>query len=115
LGARWGMTTSSIVPAGAGEDAAPEDARLSPPVAAYPARFRGPSREHADSDLRATLGWCAERGIRPLGAQRRQPELYMRWMHGRPLVDRVSPSSGARGIPSAGSQERDAYAQTGNA
>lgn len=52
---------SFIVPAGAGEDVAFDDARLPLAAAAYLARFKGLSREHTDSDLRAFLGWCAER------------------------------------------------------
>jgi integrase/recombinase XerD len=31
-------------------------------------------------DLRALLGWCAERGIEPLCAERRHLELYVGWM-----------------------------------
>jgi integrase/recombinase XerD len=72
--------TSFIVPAGAGEDAVSDDARLHLAVAAYLARFKGLSREHTDSDLRAFLRWCAGRGIDPLRAQRAQLELYVRWM-----------------------------------
>jgi site-specific recombinase XerD len=72
--------TSFIVPAGAGEDAAFDDVRLHLAAAAYLARFKGPSREHTDSDLRAFLSWCAGRGIDPLRAQRAQLELYVRWM-----------------------------------
>jgi integrase/recombinase XerD len=72
--------TSFIVPAGAGEDAAFDDVRLHLAAAAYLARFKGLSREHTDSDLRAFLSWCAGRGIDPLRAQRAQLELYVRWM-----------------------------------
>jgi site-specific recombinase XerD len=53
--------TSFIVPAGAGEDSAFDDARLHLAAAAYLARFKGMSREHTDSDLRAFLSWCAGR------------------------------------------------------
>jgi len=74
------VTTSSIVPAGAGEELVLDDARLPLAVAAHLARFKGLSREHTDSDLRAFLGWCAERGIEPLRAHRRELELYLRWM-----------------------------------
>jgi integrase/recombinase XerD len=49
-------------------------------VAAYLARFQGPSRNHADSDLRCYLTWCAERGLNPLAARRPHLELYIRWM-----------------------------------
>jgi integrase/recombinase XerD len=30
--------------------------------------------------LRTFLGWCQERGLRPLQAQRPHLELYLRWM-----------------------------------
>lgn len=46
----------------------------------YLARFKGLSRTHTDSDLRAFLSWCAGRDIEPLQAQRAQLELYVRWM-----------------------------------
>jgi integrase/recombinase XerD len=72
--------TSFIVPAGAGEDAVSNDVRLHLAAAAYLARFKGLSREHTDSDLRAFLSWCARRDIDPLRAQRAQLELYVRWM-----------------------------------
>ena len=49
-------------------------------LAAYLARFRGSSRDHADSDLRCYLAWCAERGLDPLAATRPHLELYIRWM-----------------------------------
>jgi hypothetical protein len=49
-------------------------------VAAYPARFKGSSREHTESDLRCYLAWCAERGLDPLAAQRPHLELYIRPM-----------------------------------
>jgi integrase/recombinase XerD len=49
-------------------------------VAAYLARFSGPSRTHTHSDLRAYLAWCAERGVDPLTVGRAQIELYIRWM-----------------------------------
>jgi hypothetical protein len=58
--------TSFIVPAGAGGVAASDDARLHLAAAAYLARFKGLSREHTDSDLRAYLSWCAGRDIDPL-------------------------------------------------
>jgi integrase/recombinase XerD len=49
-------------------------------VAAYLARYRGQTRVHAESDLRAYLVWCRERGLEPLEANRAQIELYVRWM-----------------------------------
>lgn len=49
-------------------------------AAAYLARFRGTSRLHSESDLRAYLQWCAQRGVDPLAATRPYVELYVRWM-----------------------------------
>jgi integrase/recombinase XerD len=49
-------------------------------VAAYLARFTGPSRQHTESDLRCYLSWCAERSLDPLAARRPHLELYMRSM-----------------------------------
>ncbi len=49
-------------------------------VAAYLARYRGQTRVHTESDLRAYLVWCRERGLDPLSASRAQIELYVRWM-----------------------------------
>ena len=50
--------TSLILPASAGEDAVLDDARLPVAAGAYLARFKGLSREHTDSGLRAFLSWC---------------------------------------------------------
>jgi site-specific recombinase XerD len=44
------------------------------------ARFKGHSRLHTESDLRAYLTWCRERKLDPLAAQRAHVELYVRWM-----------------------------------
>jgi len=49
-------------------------------VAAYLARFKGQSRLHSESDLRAFLTWLSERGLDPLQAKRPHIELYLRWM-----------------------------------
>ncbi|NAZ82784.1 site-specific integrase, partial [Kineococcus sp. R8] len=49
-------------------------------VAAYLARYRGETRRHAESDLRAYLTWCQLRGLDPLRARRPHIELYVRWM-----------------------------------
>jgi len=62
-------------------------------VAAYLARFRGSSRDHASSDLRCLLAWCAERGLDPLAASRAQLEVYIRWMQ---EVRRFKPSTVSR-------------------
>ena len=49
-------------------------------VAACLARFTGSSGDHAHSDLRCFLAWCAERELGPLAARRVHLELYIRWM-----------------------------------
>jgi site-specific recombinase XerD len=49
-------------------------------VAAYLARFKGQSRIHTQSDLRAYLAWCREHALDPLQARRPHVELYLRWM-----------------------------------
>ncbi len=67
--------------------------RLRRAVAAYLARFKGQCRVHTDSDLRAYLTWCHERGLDPLAAQRPHVELYVRWMQ---EVRRYKPSTVSR-------------------
>jgi integrase/recombinase XerD len=62
-------------------------------VAAYLARFSGSSRDHASSDLRCFLAWCAERDLDQLAARRPQLELYVRWMQ---EVRRFKPSTVSR-------------------
>jgi hypothetical protein len=49
-------------------------------VAAYLARFSGSSHDHAHSDLRCLLAWCAQRGLDPLTARRVHLEVYIRWI-----------------------------------
>jgi integrase/recombinase XerD len=49
-------------------------------VGAYWGRFKGSSREHTRSDLRAFLTWCAGHRVPPLAAERAELELYVRWM-----------------------------------
>jgi hypothetical protein len=49
-------------------------------AAAHLARFKGQSRVHTESDLRAFLIWCAERAVDPLATSRPYIELYVRWM-----------------------------------
>ncbi len=56
------------------------DAVLRRAVAAHLARYTGQTRTHTDSDLRAFLTWCTERGLEPLSTQRVHIELYVRWM-----------------------------------
>ena len=62
-------------------------------VAAYLARYMGSSRDHAHSDLRCFLVWCAERGLDPLAASRVHLELYIRWMQ---EVRKFKPSTVSR-------------------
>jgi integrase/recombinase XerD len=62
-------------------------------AAAYPARFKGSSREHTESDLRCYLTWCAEQGLDPLAARRPHLELYIRWMQ---EIRRFKPSTVSR-------------------
>jgi site-specific recombinase XerD len=61
-------------------------------AAAYLARFKGQSRAHAETDLRAFLIWCAERAVDPLATRRPHVELYVRWMqeHRRYAASTVS-------------------------
>jgi site-specific recombinase XerD len=59
---------------------APFTDQLRVAVAAYLARFTGPSRQHTESDLRCYLSWGAQRGLDPLAARRPHLELYIRWM-----------------------------------
>jgi integrase/recombinase XerD len=77
----------------ASDPAVPFTDRLRLAVAAYLARFKGTSREHTESDLRCYLGWCAERGLDPLAAQRPHLELYIRWMQ---EIRRFKPSTVSR-------------------
>jgi integrase len=62
-------------------------------VAAYLARHTGASRDHARSDLRCFLSWCAERDVDPLAASGVHLELYIRWMQ---EVRRFKPSTVSR-------------------
>lgn len=69
------MNTAQLVPS---DDLTLASLRLA--IAAYLARFKGQSRLHTDSDLRAFLKWCADQGLNPLDAKRPHIELYLRWM-----------------------------------
>ena len=71
------MTTSFLSPASTGS-AVPFADPLKMAVGAYLGRFKGSSREHTTSDLRAYLGWCAARDLSPLAAQRAVLERYVR-------------------------------------
>ncbi len=60
-----------------------EQWRADPPrlaVAGFLARYRGETRRHAESDLRACPTWCQERDLDPLTARRPHIELHVRWM-----------------------------------
>jgi hypothetical protein len=48
----------------------PESDTLRRAVAGYLARFKGQSRVHTESDLRAYLTWCSGHDLDPLAAQR---------------------------------------------
>ena len=71
----------------------PDSNPLKLAVAAYLARFKGQSRIHTDSDLRAFLTWCRERDLDPLKARRAYLELYVRWMQ---EIRRYKPSTVSR-------------------
>lgn len=82
------MTTSQVLPSHL-----PESHLVQLAVAGYLARFKSISRTHAESDLRAYLGLCADRRLDPLAAVRPQIELYVRWMQ---EVRRLKPSTVSR-------------------
>ena len=86
------MHFEELVPARASALVSHAD-RLRLAAAAYLARFKGTSRDHADSDLRCYLAWCAERGLDPFLARRPHLELYIRWMQ---EVRRFKPSTVSR-------------------
>lgn len=54
--------------------------RLWRAVAAFLAQYKGLTRKHAASDMRAYLAWCSEHDLDALEAQRVHIELYLRWM-----------------------------------
>src|SRR3546814_15042620 len=70
-----GMETSELV---AASDSA--NATLKMATLAYLACFKGQSRVHAESDLRAFTSWCQSRDLDPLEARRPPLELHLRWM-----------------------------------
>ena len=49
-------------------------------IAAHLARFKGQSRIHTESDLRAYTSWCELHNLDPLAAKRPHVELYVRWL-----------------------------------
>src|SRR5450755_4324966 len=86
------MHYNELVPAQASALVSHAD-RLRLAVAAYLARFKGTSRDHADSDLRCYLAWCAEQGLDPFLARRPHLELYIRWTQ---EIRRFKPSTVSR-------------------
>lgn len=62
-------------------------------IAAHLARYKGESRSHTESDLRAYLNWCEQHGLDALTAQRPHIELYLRWMQ---EIRRLKPSTISR-------------------
>lgn len=60
---------------------------------AHLSRYRGTSRDHTESDLRVFFGWCQDRQLAPLDAQRHDLELYLRWLQD---VRRFKPSTVSR-------------------
>jgi hypothetical protein len=55
--APWDMTTSQL------SNPLPESLVLLAAVAAYLGRYRGQTRQHAESDLRVFLRWCARQSV----------------------------------------------------
>jgi site-specific recombinase XerD len=82
------MTTSQSLPAHL-----PDSRPLQLAVAGYLSRYKGLSRTHAESDLRAYLSWCTARRLDPLTASRPRVELYVRWMQ---EIRRLKPSTVSR-------------------
>jgi integrase/recombinase XerD len=68
------MNTAQLLPA----NLEFSDATFRLTVVAYLARFKGQSRIHTESDLRAYLCWCREHDLNPLLARRAHVELYLR-------------------------------------
>ena len=65
-------------------------------VAAYLGRYRGESRVHTGSDLKAFLAWCAGQGLDPLELGRAAIERYVRWLQ---EVRCYQPSTVSRRLP----------------
>jgi hypothetical protein len=59
--AGW-MNTAQLLPTGHGTS----DVTVRLAAAAYLARFKGQSRVHAESNLRAYLTWCGDHALHPL-------------------------------------------------
>jgi integrase/recombinase XerD len=86
------METSQSEPAVSGT-VVPTSPTLRLAVAPYLARFKGQSRVHTESDLRAYLVWCGDRGLDAFSAIRLHIELYIRWLQ---EVRRFQPSTVSR-------------------
>jgi hypothetical protein len=58
----------------------PNELVLRAAIAAYLGRYRGQTRLHSESDLRAFLRWCTEQELDPLATVRMDIERYLRWL-----------------------------------
>jgi site-specific recombinase XerD len=66
-------------------------------VSAYLGRYRGETRLHTESDLRAFLRWCTDQDLDPLAALRADIERYVCWLQD---VRRYQPSRSPAGCRS---------------
>jgi len=55
------MSFTDLAPVSSADRLSPLPDQLRLAVAGYPARFKGASRQHTESDLRCFLCWCAGR------------------------------------------------------
>ena len=78
------FTDLTSVPA---DHPAPFTDQLRVAVAAYLARFTGPSRQHTESDLRCYLFWCGQHALDPLAARRPHLELRIFEATGADITD----------------------------
>ena len=62
-------------------------------VRAFLARYKGQSRIHTESDLRAFVRWCDDVDLEPLTISRVDLELYLRWMQ---VTRKYKPSTVSR-------------------
>ena len=89
-----GMTSIDVTPARSGTVIlAHVDDPVHRAVAAYQSRFKGRSRIHNKSDLRAFSRWCEDQQFSPLQATRFHLALYLRWMQ---EIRRFKPSTVSR-------------------
>src|SRR5262249_44367357 len=73
-----GAVSGHDLTSGPTDHPAPFTDQLRLAVAAYLARFTGPSRQPPESALRCYLPWCAQRDLAPLTARRPHLELHIR-------------------------------------